>query len=85
LPGGLIIQWGRVAYADIANYLQIPITFNFSFPTSTSPTVLAISDTAQFAVSCTVNNRTSTGANIVVKEYDSTFIAGTVLYIAIGY
>ena len=85
LPGGLIIQWGRVSYADIGISLQIPVTFPISFPTSTSPIVIAISDTGQFAVSCTVNNRTSTGVNIVVREYDTTIASGTVLYITMGY
>lgn len=85
LPGGLIMQWGSVSYADIGTYLQIPVTFPISFSGLTNPYVFAIADTSQFAVSCTVNNRFKTTANIVIREYDTTIAAGTITYIAIGY
>lgn len=82
-PGGLIIQWGRVAYTDISVSLSIPITLSTPFPTVNLGVIGNVESSAQNAY-CTTTSRNLSSAVLNLTESSTAIASGTVFWIAIG-
>lgn len=82
-PGGLIIQWGRIAYTDISVSLSIPITLSTPFPTVNLGVIGNVESSAQNAY-CTTTSRNLSSAVLNLTESSSIVASGTVFWIAIG-
>ncbi len=83
-PGGLIVQFGRIAYPDIAVTAVIPFTFPIAFPAACYVVVPAV-DTGQAPVVVNPRNVSTTGGVFEAVEFDTRAAPGTINYIAIGY
>lgn len=81
--GGLIIQWGRVAYTDISVSLSIPITLSTPFPTVNLGVIGNVESSAQNAY-CTTTSRNLSSAVLNLTESSTAIASGTVFWIAIG-
>jgi hypothetical protein len=82
-PGGLLIQWGRVSYADIAGVLETSITYPISFTTVVFH-VSVVAETTQPGVTTSFRNPSTTNFIAVIKEFDTTVAGGFINWFAIG-
>lgn len=84
LPNGFLFQYGYVDYPDIIDQLQVPITFNTSFPNQCVFADYGI-DSSQGSLSGTQRVLTNSGFLAVLREFDSYIGGGRLYWFAIGY
>lgn len=89
LPGGLILQWGGVAFADVPGNVTGSIVFassgGIAFPTACFRVFTDFENTTFLNVSAEITAKSTTGFSYNIKESGSEVNSGTMTYLAIGH
>ncbi|MCA3194487.1 MAG: hypothetical protein INH12_30970, partial [Cupriavidus sp.] len=86
LPGGLIIQWGRVAFGDTLQNSYGSAAFPIAFPNSilqVNATLYSYAGNA-FDAAVAVTRHSLTGFDFTIQEWSTVLQNLEVVYIAIG-
>lgn len=84
--GGLILQWGRAAFADIGGTLSVPITFPIALPVSLFTVTATAMLTGGYNVSTMTSAYSLSGFTAVLSESSAVAqTGGQVGWFAIGY
>ena len=82
LPGGLIIQWGSVM-TNASGFAAV--TFPVAFPVAVLSSTASFSSTGVIANMAVVGANNPSGMNVYLSNTSGTGVAGSVMWLAVGY